>query len=915
MAEGVTVKTGVTTEELDADAARYAAEVVDLLFNEFCRIIEQRKPEILPVLKEEQAVPRHDKALLLNVLQAWGIWFQLLNIAEEITAMRRRRQTEKALGPERVPGTFGHVITRARDSGIKAEAIQDLLSESYVSPTITAHPTEAKRITVLQIHRRIYVLLYRLESTRWTQRERDYFTDQLRNEIDLLWLTGELRLDKPTVAQEVAWGLHFFEQSLYDRIPETLDKLQWCLQRNYPDYNFNIPPFFQFGSWIGGDRDGNPNVTNAVTRHALLQNRLTILTHYQNMLRELVQHLSVASYAVTVQPEFQNQLSELLEETGKGKSIRHRNPNEVFRQFVVGMQLKLDATVAAAGKRGRSRKAARYASADAFIQDLRNLEQGLNQAGCSALAADLVRPLCNEAEAYRFRTARLDLRENTTVTTRTLQDVWKELHPRAGEPPAPDSEEWEQWLREELARPLDELPQFQGLDRQAANTVGLFQLIAEASGEYGRDIFGSFILSMTRSVADILGLYLLAKYTGNFVDKAGTEHCLLPIAPLFETIGDLRAAPDIMKNLLAIPVVRRSVRQQGGVQEVMIGYSDSNKDGGFFTSNWELSKAQAALTKVGQECKMRITFFHGRGGSVSRGGAPTGHAIAAQPAGSVQGHMRITEQGEVVSSKYANQGTAQYQMEMLAASVFEHTLQSLGEEALKPRPEFQEAMEALSNLSYTQYRQLAETPGLVDYYNAASPVNELAKMNIGSRPARRTGASTLDDLRAIPWVFAWTQNRHHVPAWYGIGTAISEFLRVRGEPGKKLLDTMFEESRLFRLIIDEVEMSLAFISLQVMQAYSNLVKDVEIRDRIYRMIESEYNLSLEMVLLITGERVPAARFKRFSRKMARRGDVLRQAGLAQVELLKKYREGKDKEDLVPLLLSINCISAGLGWTG
>jgi phosphoenolpyruvate carboxylase len=904
----------VTTEELDADAARYAADVVNLLFGEFCRVIEQRRPDILPVFKEEQAVPRHDKPLLLNVLQAWGIWFQLLNIAEEITAMRRRRQTEKALGPEQVPGTFGHLISWARASGVKAEAIQALLSESYVSPTITAHPTEAKRITVLQIHRRIYVLLYRLESPRWTQRERDDFIAQLYNEIDLLWLTGELRLDKPTVAQEVAWGLHFFEQSLYDRIPETLDKLEWCLQRHYPDHCFHIPPFFQFGSWIGGDRDGNPFVTNAVTRHALLQNRLAILTHYQRGLRELVQHLSVASYTVTVSSDFQEQLDALLDETGKGKSIRHRNPNEVFRQFVVGMQLKLDAAVSAAGKRRLSRKAVRYASADGFIQDLRNLEQGLIQSGCPGLAADLVTPLCREAEAYRFRTARLDLRENTTVTTRTLQAVWQELNP-GGSPPAPGSVEWEQWLREELARPLEELPQFQGLDRQASNTVGLFQLIAETSGEYGRDVFGSFILSMTRSVADILGLYLLAKYTGNFVDKAGTEHCLLPIVPLFETIDDLRAAPDIMKNLLGIPVVRRSVRQQGGVQEVMIGYSDSNKDGGFFTSNWELSKAQAALTKVGQESKVRISFFHGRGGSVSRGGAPTGHAIAAQPAGSVQGRMRITEQGEVVSSKYANQGTAQYQMEILAASVFEHTLKSMDEEELKPRPEFQEAMEALSNLSYTQYRQLAETPGLVNYYNAASPVNELAKMNIGSRPARRTGATTLDDLRAIPWVFAWTQNRHHVPAWYGIGTAINEFLRVRGEPGNKLLRTMFEESRLFRLIVDEVEMSLAFVSLEVMQAYSRLVKNAEVRECIYGMIEGEYNLSLEMVLLITGQRTAAVRFKRFSRKMARRGEILRQAGLAQVELLKKYREGKDKEDLVPLLLSINCISAGLGWTG
>ncbi|MEX2525966.1 MAG: phosphoenolpyruvate carboxylase [Gammaproteobacteria bacterium] len=910
MSENLQART-VLPQDLDTEAAKYAQDVVSLLFSEFCHVIEQRKPDIQPIISGEKPLPRHDRNLLFPVLQAWGIWFQLLNIAEENTAMRRRRQTEKALGLEQVPGTFAHTFARAKEQGVDADTVRKLLLESYIGPTITAHPTEAKRITVLQIHRRIYVQLYRLESDRWTQREREYFIGQLRNEIDLLWLTGELRLEKPSVTQEVAWGLHFFEQSLYERIPETLARLQWSLQRQYPGESFEIPPFFRFGSWIGGDRDGNPNVTNAVTRRALQQNRAAVLEHYRKKLIDLLQHLSVASYAVDVSREFNEHLDTLLAESGRAKSIQRRNPNEVFRQFVAAMQLKLDAAMAGT-KRRRSGPA--YGGADDFIQELGILEAGLTDSGCPDLAADLVTTLKREAEAYRFCTARLDLRENTGVTTHTLQAVFRELN-NGTEPPAEDSKEWEDWLREELARPLEELPRFETLDRKAADTVGLFSLIAELSGEYGREAFGYFILSMTRSVADILGLYLLAKYTGNFIDRAGTEHCLLPIVPLFETIADLRAAPEIMKTLLGIPVVRRSVRHQGGVQEVMIGYSDSNKDGGFLTSNWELSKAQAALTRIGEQSKLRIAFFHGRGGSVSRGGAPTGHAIAAQPAGSVQGRMRITEQGEVVSSKYANQGTAQYQMEMLASSVFAHSLQSTSEDALKPRPEFTDAMEALSNLSYTHYRQLAEAPGLVEYYNAASPVNELAKMNIGSRPARRTGAKSLDDLRAIPWTFAWTQNRHHVPAWYGIGTAVSEFIRVRGEPGEKLLRNMFEESRLFRLIIDEAEKSLAFVSLEVMRSYSKLVRDEKIRDEIYRMIESEYNLSMEMILLITGERNIAERFKRFSRKLYRRGDILRQAGLAQVELLKKYRDGKDKEDLVPLLLSINCISAGLGWTG
>jgi phosphoenolpyruvate carboxylase len=361
------------------------------------------------------------------------------------------------------------------------------------------------------------------------------------------------------------------------------------------------------------------------------------------------------------------------------------------------------------------------------------------------------------------------------------------------------------------------------------------------------------------------------------------------------------------------------VKDQGGYQEVMIGYSDSNKDGGYFTANWELNKAQASMTKVGNECGVPIVFFHGRGGSVSRGGAPTGHAIAAQPAGSIHGQMRITEQGEVVSSKYANEGTAQYQMELLTASIFEHTLKSSNEDELKPEPEFDEAMEALSSMAFAHYRMLAETEGLVDYYNAASPVEELARMNIGSRPARRFGAKTLKDLRAIPWVFAWTQNRMMVPGWYGVGTALESFINVRGDDGREMLQQLFNKSRLFRLIIDEVEKTLSLVDLDVAQCYAGLVQDKKIRDKIFGMIQEEYDRTISMVLEITGEKELVTRFKRFKRKLDRRNTILQQAGVEQARLVKQFRARSESnsplDDLIPLLLSINCVSAGLGWTG
>ena len=351
----------------------------------------------------------------------------------------------------------------------------------------------------------------------------------------------------------------------------------------------------------------------------------------------------------------------------------------------------------------------------------------------------------------------------------------------------------------------------------------------------------------------------------------------------------------------------------------MIGYSDSNKDGGFLTSNWELYKAQIKLTRVGKETGVPIAFFHGRGGSVSRGGAPTGRAIAAQPAGSIQGRMRITEQGEVVSFKYANRGTAQYQIELLAASVAEHTLKSEREVALAPTAEFDEAMEALSGAAQAAYRRLVDHPDLLAYYQTASPLEEISLLNLGSRPARRFGARSLSDLRAIPWVFAWSQNRHFVPGWFGVGSGILTFLQVRGSRGTALVQRMFSDSRLFRLIVDEVEKTLSYVDLDVAREYAELVPDQHVRDAVFPMIEAEYHRTVEAVLRISGASELAARFPRFRRKLARRLPTLNQISRQQIELLRRFRgSGGDKsqeELLSALLLSINCIATGFGATG
>jgi phosphoenolpyruvate carboxylase len=904
-----------------ASAAAYANEVVELLSGLLLALVRERQPELEPVLRGERPPSEVSPELLARALQVQGLWFQLLSVAEQNAAMRRRRQVEAERGYDQLRGTFAQVISSAAASRIPADEIRALLEVLRVRPVLTAHPTEAKRVTVLEKHRRIYRRLVDLESPRWTPRERQSLIDGLQNEIELLWNTGELRLAKPTVPQEVFWGLHFFNETLFEGVPDLLDKLERALAHAYPGERFQVPPFFQFGSWIGGDRDGNPFVTNEVTRSTLLENRLTGLQRYRRRLAELARALSITERAMPVSDSFRAALERALAASGEGDEIAARNPGEIFRQYLACMGRRIDAMISAAERGQIAHGPAGYASADALVADLRLIEEALGAAGCGAIAGTLVRPVRREVESFRFSTVRLDVRENTTKLNAALADLWKASTRSADGDAVPEqsSEAWRQWLGAELARPLTADSQPPELPPESAETLGMFQLVRELREEIDREAFGAFVLSMTRSVSDVLGAYQLAKTAGLFADTAGVESCTLPIVPLFETIEDLQRAPAIMKELLAVPLVRRSVRAQGGVQEVMIGYSDSNKDGGFLTSNWELSKAQIKLTRLGKETGVPIAFFHGRGGSVSRGGAPTGRAIAAQPAGSIQGRMRITEQGEVVSFKYANRGTAQYQIELLAASVVEHSLKSEREKALAPTAEFDEVMEALSGAAQASYRTLVDHPDLLAYYQAASPLEELSMLNLGSRPARRFGARSLSDLRAIPWVFAWSQNRHFVPGWYGVGSGILTFLQVRGQRGATLLDRMFNESRLFRLIVDEVEKTLTYVDLDIAREYAELVPDPGVRANILGLLEEEYHRTVEAVLRISGGKELVERYPRFRRRLARRLPTINQVSRQQIELLRRFREsGGDKtqeEQLSALLLSINTIAAGFGATG
>ncbi len=893
----------------------YLRRTAGLLHDCLRDVVRTHQPEIEGVLAGERLDPQAPPALVARAIAAQGMWFQLLSIAEQNAAMRQRRQSEVERGYDQLRGTFAQVVTAAARDGIAADDVRTVVANLRVRPVITAHPTEAKRVTVLEKHRRIYRRLVDLEAPRWTPRERRALVENLRTEIELLWLTGELRLAKPTVGQELAWGLYFVNENLFEVVPELVDKLERALRQAYPADRFDVPPFFQLGSWIGGDRDGNPFVTNDVTRRTLFDNRIASLRRYRQRVGDLLRALSLTERATPIAPEFREALARELAASGDADRIRERNPGEVYRQFVTCMLGKLDGALTSAERREPAPDAAAYRTADELIGDLRTLEAGL-VAGRGGRAAELlVRPVRREVEAFRFSTFRLDVRDNSPRVYAAVAALARARSP--GEPPAPWSPAWRAWLQAELARPLR--PDRPAPPQEAAEMVDLFRLIHGVRDCLDREAVGSFILSMTHDVADILGVYLLAKEAGLFADAAGVESCTLPIVPLFESIDDLRRAPEIVRDLLQVPLVRRSVRAQGGVFEVMIGYSDSNKDGGFLSSNWELAKTQLRLTRLGRECGVPIAFFHGRGGSVSRGGAPTGRAIAAQPAGSIQGRLRLTEQGEVVSFKYANRGTAAYQTELLAASVLEHALKSEREQALVPTTEFDEAMEALSGAAHAAYRRLVEHPHLVTYFQAASPVEEIALLNIGSRPARRTGMRTLADLRAIPWVFAWTQNRHCIPGWFGVGTGVGTFLEVRGARGETLLQRMFSDFRLFRLIVDEAEKTLAYVDLELARQYADLVADPWVRQEIFTLVTDEYHRTVDVVHRLTGCTELAERFPQFRQRLASRLPTLNQVNRQQIELLRRYRamaaEKPPEDQLAALLLSINCIAAGFGTTG
>jgi phosphoenolpyruvate carboxylase len=853
-------------------------------------VIRRRAPQVLEAAMSPSAPLPSDEAAV-PLMQAVNIWFQITRIIDENAAMRARRTVEATQGPDALEGSFAAALT-GLDPQMTREDFAALSARLSVGPTLTAHPTEAKRVTVLEIHRRIYRLLVSLETQRWTPRERDDILAEIEGEIDLLWMTGELRIERPRLADEIEWGLQFFRDALFDAVPQVFDRFVTATTARFGE-GLKVTPCIRFHSWIGGDRDGNPNVTTETTRDALARARRAILSRYIDSVTTAAARISITSRIVAFPPDLVARIDRITAATPRAKALAARHPGELFRQALtaVGDRLRAMQDGGAGG----------YASVSHFLADLRDLEDGLVAIGADRLAARYLTPLRWQAEVFGFRTHTLDVRQNSTVTTAVLSELWA----LTGPAPAYGTPDWSRRLREELGRSDLTHADRARLSPEARELLDLLALMRQARISEDPEAIGPFILSMTRTADDILGVYLLARHAG-----FGAEKLDLQVVPLFETIDDLRRAPEVFDTVLQVPLAERSLRSRSGTVEVMLGYSDSNKDGGFLCSTWELDKAQRRLTQSLARHGMRPVFFHGRGGSVSRGGAPTGRAIAAQPVGTVQGRLRITEQGEVVSSKYANRGTAQSQLELLASSVLSHLPVRVQPAA---DPEHIDTLEALAGLSQTAYSTLLAMPGFLDYFQQSSPVEELAMLKIGSRPARRFGARSLGDLRAIPWVFAWSQNRHMITGWYGFGSAVAAFRQVRGPVADRLLADMFARHPLFRLMVDEVEKSLMLADMDVAAAYAELVEDPVTRAPILSRIQAEHSSALAALRQITGNSLGL----RFPKMQARCEDLrpqLDRLNRLQITLLRQSRQGRGGTT-IPLMQSMTCIASGLGWTG
>lgn len=873
-----------------------------------------------------QLIEKLDSETLEQVIRAFSTYFNLVSVVEETQQHKERRRLASNEGVL-WEGSFNKTLKEFQQQDISAEQFQELLNNLSYMPVFTAHPTEAKRRTILECLRRIFIAIKNLDDPRLGQFQKESLTQKLHNEIQVLWKTDEIRAEKPEVIDEVKNGLYYFRESLFDAIPVIYQYLERAIQSVYPDdaKNFKIPAFLHFGSWIGGDRDGNPFVTAQITEKTARYQSREIIKRYISDVDKLSHQLTHSIALCTPDEAF---TASLKDDDTTYKHLFAERPKlfstEPYRRKLFIMRHKLayrmeQVQAKIKGHRPQSNYSGYKNEAD-FFHDLKLIQGSLCSHNDCELAYGPLKDLLRLAETFGFFLEHLDIRQESTLHTEAIAELLQCMELEA------DYNQLNENDRMALLAKLidqDKLPRFnQGeLSEATISIIQVFDVVLRLRHEISPKLFNQYVISMTHTASHVMEVMFLCKLSGLLgKDKKGQPYCYITVSPLFETVEDLEHIEPVMSALFDNEIYNKYLKSAGNLQEVMLGYSDSCKDGGILASSWNLYSAQRRITELAREKEIDIRLFHGRGGTIGRGGGPTHEAILAQPFGSVHGQIKFTEQGEVLSNKYSNSETAVYELIMGISGLMKSS-SCLVKSERDDNPDYLETMNQLTKIGEKQYRTLTDnTPGFLDYFYEATPVSEIGLMNIGSRPShRKTGDRSKSSVRAIGWVFGWAQSRHTLPAWYGIGTALSQYIKQDKNNLQRLKD-MYENWPYFNTLLDNTQMALYKADMDIAKEYSELCLDSNTRDTIYPLISKEYTLTVENIFKVAQIDELLEDNPTLNLSLSRRQPYLDSLVHVQLTLLKRYRNElltNEEQDiwLSPLLRSINAIAGGMRNTG
>jgi phosphoenolpyruvate carboxylase len=853
------------------------------------------------------------------VARAFTTYFELVNLAEEHQRVRVLRARERQAHPQALGESIADAVALLWSRGVDVASMAVLLQRLQIELVFTAHPTEAKRRTVLSKLRRISQMLYEREVRDLLPVEEEDLNARLMAEVTSLWLTERSRTKQPEVTDEVRTGLHYFETTIWDAVPQIYQVLTRALARYYPTL---VSPnrFLTFGSWIGGDRDGNPNVTTDVTIETLRLHRGLAVEQHRHAAQHLARYLSLSDRLTAVSPTLQTALAE-----GDGSShvryLQHRYPHEPYRSYIA--MLGTDLAEATAGNMVARLRGETAGPLPQFttIEDLTTaiavITESLQQGKAEAIVSAQVQPLAHQAHVFGLHTACLDLRQYSDYHTAVLDELCRKLgyHEHYAQL---DATARLQVLSHALSAALPDLDACSDLSAQATECLNLFRALSRTVHFYGPEPLGPYIVSMTHGPEDILAVLLLARWTGLCLQTdRRTEG--LGIAPLFETRSDLEQAAQTMAALFAHPVYARHLQARGQQQTIMIGYSDSNKDAGYLTAQWEVFQAQERLTECCRQRGIQLTLFHGRGGTIARGGGPANRAILAQPAGSVGGKIRITEQGEVIDERYGHPAIARRHLEQIVHAVL---LASAPDDPGRnvPAASWRQAMDELAASAYAAYYHfIYETPALLEYWQQATPIREISQLRIGSRPSRRASGEAFASLRAIPWGFSWMQNRHVLPGWYGLGAALQAYATTADR--LRHLQDMYHHWPFFQHVVDNAQIALGQADIGIARLYAGLVDDERVRTEVFGHILTAFEQTCHWILQVTGQGELLDNDPILQHAIRQRNPYVDPLNFVQVSLLRRLRSLTDPTSsaaqnlLQAIFLTINGIAAGLKNTG